>query len=236
MENPKPVKIFTPGWVGRLVQTVIVLVTTNWVVVLSVILAYLSWLISQAQSFVKNEDVQTVALVFLFFLWTLIGLTVLRDRRKPREVTPHQDYRYGLTFEGVVPFYLPESAGGDGSLGFGVQLRNWSSGPLRYEVQIFEVILNDRILPRVKKGLLKSTMARGAVRTSKPENFKKETITDFIDKEVKGTLDIVIDYGHPERPLERQLKMSFDLALLLRNVGTPQFSANIASESDLPLQ
>jgi hypothetical protein len=66
---------------------------------------------------------------------------------------------------------------------------------------------------------------------SKPESFKKEDIVDFIDKEVKGTLDLVINYGHPERPAERQLKMRFDLILWLKTVGTPQFTANITSES-----
>jgi hypothetical protein len=78
--------------------------------------------------FIQKPEVQFGAMVFLFLLWTWIGLTVLFDRKGPRTTTPHHDYRYGLTFEGIAPFYQPQAAGG--SLGFGVQLRNFSSGPL----------------------------------------------------------------------------------------------------------
>lgn len=235
MENPKPIKFFTPGWGGRLAQTILVLVSTNWVLVVSAVVAYLSWAFATAQTFVKNQDVQIVAGVFLFFLWTLIGFTVLRDRKKPRTITPHHDYRYGLTFEGIVPFFPIPKKDTDAALSFGISVRNFSSGPLKYTIEVFDVIVDDRVLPKMKKGTLTSIMSRGAGRMSRNQAFSKEKIKDFYGKDVKGTLELAIVYGHPERPPERRLKMTFELTIGMREGELPVYADNIVSESDEPI-
>jgi hypothetical protein len=94
-------------------------------------------------------------------------------------VRAHQDYSYGLTFEGLLAQYDPASE--DEALGFGIQLRNYS-GPLRYVNEEFDVRIGNRALPRVKKGHLTSIMSCGAGRTSTNVPFRKDDI-NFLGKQ-----------------------------------------------------
>ena len=223
------------GTIGNIAANTISFLTANWGLAVSAVLATFGGLWTTSSTFFHRADVQTIALIFLALFWTYIGFVVLSDRKKPRETRPFHDYRYGLTFEGIFALYNPESPEGEGTLSFAIQLRNFSSGPLKYEIEVFDVIINNRILPRLKKGTFTSIMSRGAGRTSRHQGFKKEDIKDFLDKQVKGTLDLVIVYGHPERDFERRLKMSFELGLLIQSNGPPSYSDTITSESDEPI-
>ena len=167
---------------------------------------------------------------FVGIIWAAAGIVWLGTRSEPHVVTSYRDYAYGLTFEGLIPHYHPDRA--DEALGFGIQLRNFSVGPIRYVVEEFDVRIGNRALPKVKKGHLTSIMSRGAGRLSNTVAFSKEDIAGLVGKNAKGVVDIAIDYGHPEEPPIRRLNVGLDVTLDFSNPPSLTFAAGIRSESD----
>jgi hypothetical protein len=153
------------GPVGGTAADALAFLTNNWVLTMSTIIALWAAFTEWAVAIVQNPKVQTAALVFLFVLWTSIGIAILIDRRKPRIIKTDQDYRYGLTFEGLLPALGAEFDKDDRELGFSITLRNYSSGPIKYTVDDFDVRIGNRALPKLKKGVLVGFMARGAGRS-----------------------------------------------------------------------
>jgi hypothetical protein len=98
------------GSIGSFVANVIKLLTANWIAAVSAVIAIYYALQEWAVHFVLDPRTLAGFVIFLFLLWTAIGLTYLNDRRKPRLVQSHHDYRYGLTFQGCRPIFLPETA------------------------------------------------------------------------------------------------------------------------------
>jgi hypothetical protein len=170
---------------------------------------------------------------FVAILWAAAGIVWLGTRSAPQFVRLHQDYRYSLTFEGLMPHYDPNDP--ERALSFGIQLRNFSGGPLRYVVEDFDVRVGRRALPRVKKDHLKSVMARGAGRTSTTEPFSADDIKDLLGKRSNGTVELSITYGHPEDPPVSRLRMGFDIVLDFTNPPLLGFAAPIREESDTPI-
>lgn len=221
------------GDVGAFIANVLVFLTTNWPLVVTIIVSIYAGISDWAVATVHKPSVYVTVGVFLSVLWTYIGLTFLIDRRKPRLTQPAQDYRYGLVFEGCVPVY--EAANEDAALQIGLQLRNFSSGPIRYSVEHFDVRIGSRTLPKLKKGALVSYLPRGAGRTSSNVPFKKEDIIEYAGRRVEGTVEFSIAYGHPEQPPERRLKMVMDVIFVFNASGALGFGGNITEESDEPI-
>src|SRR4051812_29755164 len=97
------------GPLGSGAATLITLLTTNWVVAMSaaagIAAAALAWLREVALSPATQAGVG----VFLAVPWTTIGITVLIDRRRPRVIQSHTDYRWGLTYDGFQSRYVRAS-------------------------------------------------------------------------------------------------------------------------------
>ena len=220
------------GWAGNLLIGIGSVLTTNWVVAMSTLggLAVLTW--TGVLDFVQEPAVHWAAGTFLVILWTFIGVTILRDRRKPRIIKAHEDYSYGLLFEGLVPHYQPDDE--KTTLGFGVALRNFLPYPIKYSVEDFDVRIGNRALPRLEKGILGAVITRGAGRVSRHKSFSKKDIKDFIGQEAKGTVDILINYGHPKREPKRSLKLRLDIYLKIPEAGPLGFGDNILEEKDEP--
>ncbi|MCK7475854.1 MAG: hypothetical protein MZV49_25480, partial [Rhodopseudomonas palustris] len=157
--------------------------SANWGPVASAIVAVLVSVWTTASHFVQITEVQIAAAVFLFSLWTLIGVSILSSRRKPILIKSYEDYQYALTFEGLVPHYDPNSE--KATLGFGLTLRNFSPHPIKYTIEQFDVEFNKRSLP-VVKGALGAYVPRGGVRVSRNVPFEKDDIKDYVGKEVKA--------------------------------------------------
>jgi hypothetical protein len=225
-------KLKAIGWIANLIVGIGALLTTPWILAMSVLGGIIVGLWAGALEIAQRPGVQLGVAAFLALLWTFIGLATLRDRKRPRIVSAAQDYSYGLLFEGLSLGYDPK--GEDGALQLGVVLRNFSPGPLRYTVDKFQVIMGDRTLPRVKKGLLTAFIPRGGQRISRNLPFKRDSIKDFIGKPVKGTAEFTIAYGHPDRSPERQLKMVIEFNLVLGENAPEGYSDSILEESDEP--
>jgi hypothetical protein len=223
------------GPIGSTAADVLTFITNNWVLTVSTIIGLWASVTDWAIALVQNPKVQTAALVFLFVLWTSIGITVLIDRRKPRMIKSEQDYRYGLTFEGLLPSLGAEFDSDDSELGFGIQLRNFSSGPLKYTVEDFDVRIGNRALPKLKKGVLFGFMARGAGRTSHAGTFKRSDFAQLIGQRLEGTANFSVTYGHPESPPVRRLSIAMAIILEIPAIGPIHFGSNILEELDQAL-
>jgi hypothetical protein len=233
----RPIRKTLRNWgpLGTLAANVLAVLTGNWGVAVSVTLGILAGAWTTALEFAQRPSVQVGFAVFLASLWTLIGFAALRDRKRPRVTRPAQDYEYGLTFEGVPVHYdknVPHAA-----LSWGILLRNFLPHPIQYEVERFDVRFGKRSLPPVEKGKLRGYLPRGAGRMSRNVPFDAEDIKDFMGREVKGTIDLAIVYGHPERPPVRRLRMCFDITLDFKTIeGKLGYSESIVSEKDEPYE
>jgi|GEM_PF-2348029 len=219
------------GGVGTFIANILVFISTNWWVVMAAFVAVFTAIWETSLQFAQRQEVQTFVWVFLALLWTHIGLAVLRDRRRPTVITPHQDYAHGLTFEGISWLYQPHIE--QVALVFALQFRNNSSGPIKYDIEVFDIKIGNRTLPDFPQGSFTSVMPRGGGRIARHSAFSRDDIKDFMGKEVAGTLKFGAVYGHPEKAPERRLKMSFSLHLSIQGDGALAGCADlITSESD----
>jgi hypothetical protein len=220
------------GPIGSAIANLITFATTNWVLTVSALIGLWASATESIVTFALNPRVQTAILVFMAVLWTSIGLTYLVDRRRPRFIKPEHDYRYGLTFEGLIPAYNEDG----GSLGIGIQVRNFSSGPIRYTIEEFDVRMGSRALPKIKKGMLTSFMPRGAGRTSVAGMFSAEDLKEFVGKRIEGTVNFSIVYGHPESAPVRRLTMELSVILEMKESPPIGFGSTIDEESDVEIK
>jgi hypothetical protein len=222
------------GLFGSVLMALINVLTINWIALVAVIVSIYVATEGWTSQFVQKTSTRVFAEVFLAVLWSWIGLLYLRDRKRPRVITVAQDYRYGLTIEGVAINHNPLIE--DAALSFPLMLRNYSPGPIRYEITQFDVRIGTRSLPKLKKGELAGYMARGGGKTTWPDPFKKPDIQEFYEKRATGTIEALIIYGHPEQKPVRQLRLVANLILELRESAPTGFNANVVEETDLPIE
>jgi hypothetical protein len=219
------------GPFGTFAANVLAFLTANWGVAVSAALAVYVAASSWATGIVNSPATHAAALTFLVLLWGYIGITFLIDRRGPRLVRVAPDYRFGLTFEGLIPAIDPLSD--EGWFSVAVQLRNFSQAPIQYTVTQFDVRIGTRALPKPEK-ILTAYLARGAGRTSSPSKFSKDEMREFFGKRMKGTADMMVIYGHPEEKPVRRLRIRADLILHLpsADAGPTAWGTDIISEID----
>ncbi|SDS13118.1 hypothetical protein [Bradyrhizobium canariense] len=225
----------TYGVLGSAAATTVALLAANWVVAVTVAASIYVGLSSWAIDFVHRPDVRAATFVFLVLLWTYIGFTVLIDRRRARIVKSEQDYRYGLTFEGFQPIAGPDFDHDDSELRFGILVRNYSSGPIKYTLDDLDVRIGNRALPHLLKGVLFGFMARGAGRTSYSPAFKRSDFKQLVGQQLEGTAKFTIVYGHPERPPVRRLTISLSIILMIPESGPFGFGSSILEEIDVAI-
>jgi hypothetical protein len=222
----------TYGAVGSALAVTVSLLAGNWVVASTVAASIYVGLSIWAIDFVNRPDVRAATFVFLTLQWTYVGFTILVDRRKARIVKAEHDYRYGLTFEGFHLIVAPDFDSEGGELRFGIGLRNFSSGPIKYAVDDLDVRIGKLALPLLLPGTLFGFMARGSGRTSYSSAFQRKDFSQLIGQRLEGTAKFSISYGHPELAPVRRLTISMGIVLEIRDTGLPGFGFNILHESD----
>jgi len=223
------------GPVGSALASAIQLATTNWVLTMSAILGIWASLTDSVVALVHDPRIQTGVIVFLVFLWTGAGIAYLFDRRRPRIVKTDPDYRYGLTFEGMIPNLIPHRE--DNWLTFGVQIRNFSQAPIRYQIDRFDLRIGTRALsPSQSPRPLRGYLARGGGKIAALPAFKKDDLKEFFGKQSVGSAECSIIYGHPEQKPVRRLIIKTDIHLDINENGEPPmgFGADILEEIDEP--
>jgi hypothetical protein len=166
-----------------------------------------------------------------------VGVRVLLALDRPFRTQPHLDYRYGLTFEGLAPIFIPLNVkvSNPGSLSFAIHLRNFSPGPLDYQVESVDIRLGTRTIPKYKANSTTGYMARGSARVVRPPFFDADTLKEFHGKgDTKGTIDFAITYGPPDEPAVRRLKLGLEIVVSFpeSGIGDHGWSDAIISEDD----
>jgi hypothetical protein len=159
------------GPIGGFIATAITVVTVNWALVVSAGIGLLAATWAALTSFFQNTGVEVGIAVFLASIWSYIGLISLYDRRRPTLTSSAPDYRHGLIFEGLLPNFVV-TPNEPAALQFGLQFRNFSSGPMQYNVENFDIRVGSRSSPRLKRGELTSYLPRGAGRISNTMPFR----------------------------------------------------------------
>ena len=241
-ENNYPRLRALGDWGGHLANFLTFL-TTNWPVTLSALFGVATGLNGWLRTFVAQPAVYISAGAFLFLLWTVIGLTTLIDRRRPRQVQTHLDYRYGLTFAGFAPNFLPTDSGMPhaGALQFAITVQNYCPGPIQYTLESCDIRVGTRAAPKYKENNITAFMARGSARISRPVGFEKGMIQEYFGAgTTEGTADFALTYGPPGEPPKRRLKISMSFGIVLPKDGVPGpkdplgWSDAILSEIDEP--
>lgn len=210
---------------------------------MTAILTTIIAILTAGEKWLERPIVHSSALVFFVTFWTYIGIVFLLDREKPKIVSINQDLKYGLTFEGIQISVNPAIE--DAFLQFSLNVRNYSSGPLKYEIEKFDIILERVTLPPLGSKTLYGYLARGGGKASGRDPFRRSDLSRFFGQQAKGTLYVAILYGNAEKEFVRKLEMNFDLYLDFTRL-TPEninlqvfspfpvvgFSNNITSEKD----
>jgi preprotein translocase subunit SecG len=203
---------------------------TAWGVIVSAVIATGLAALTVGVRWVESPLIHSTLFLFGFFLWTFIGLAWITDRKKPQPVSVVHDLSYGITLEFLNANSNPmqELA----ALQFALGLRNFSTGPIHYNVEKFDVIISNRTLPKLAKGTLGGLMPRGSGKVAANHPFTKDDIKDFFGKEVRGSVDVEITYGQPKAAPVRKLTLSFDVYLNFLPNGLCNSTCTIREESD----
>ena len=236
---PKFQRLRELGSFGNAIANIVTLLTANWPIAVSVAIGLVTAFTGRLRAVALNPVTYVSVGATLAVLWTIIGIFVLIDRRKPRVVRTAVDYRYGLIFEGFRPQYLPATADvpNAGSLQFSVNIRNFSFGPMRCQMEDIDIRIGSRASPKFNKAeFAGGFLARGAGRTIQPGAFAPEELKEFYGTNLEGTLDFSIVYGPPDGEPERRLRMTLKLYLEFAEDGSRMgYNDNIIAEYDEPV-
>ena len=227
------------GPIGSFIANILSALTTNWVVTMTTLISIYAGASDWVVDFTQNPNVRAAIFVFLVLLWTYIGLTFLVDRRRPRLSTPYPDYRYGLVFEGFSPLFTPLDAAlpHPGSLMFAIVVRNFSSAPIKYSLDSYDLRIGSRTTDKFT-AVVTAYLARGSARNTRGAGFLGGVLDEFFGKgDTKGTADFAISYGPPDGPPVRRLRVSLELHIAFPKDGVGQlgYADAILSEIDEPI-
>lgn len=140
-----------------------------------------------------------------------------------------EGYAYGLAYEGIALGFSPDTP--NTMLQFGVLIRNTTERPLRYKVEQFDVVIEDRTIANPIFVAAGGIVPRSAQRRYSYPSFSRSQIETFIGKNPQGLITFAFRYGHPEAPFVRCLKMKLSISLHLESEKAAVVDS-ILSESD----
>ena len=166
-------------------------------------------------------------LTFTAGIWAWNGVSWARNQKRPPSARISFDYSYGLALDSIQ--LGMDDTKEDAAFQIGLNLRNATSGALKYHVEEFDVILNNRTIANpifTNKGTV-------IPRDSRPvfyyPPFDKRTLQELRPR-AEGILKYTILYGHPESAYVRKAKKRLRLSVRLDH--SPGVAYVIESESD----
>jgi hypothetical protein len=169
--------------------------------------------------------------IFVSAIWGLNGIIWLKHQKQPSDERISFDYAYGLALEDITLAIEREKE--ESALQFGLRFRNAASGPMRFYVEEFDVILKDRTIARptfINRG---GFIPRDSSTIFFYPPFSKKVL-DECSPRSDGVLRYSVIYGHPESPYLRRTKKK--LILSVRLEATPGVAYLIETESDEPIR
>jgi hypothetical protein len=184
----------------------------------------------------QQPSVYVTALVFLFLLWTWIGVRMLRRPKEVQIVRAHVDYAFGIVIDGGwrAEFgKLSSDYGQDAgkpAVSLAVTLRNLCAAPIRARLVKSRVVLNTRthdetnltaemVLPRLGA---KAFTSAGVV-------------IDPAETYFSGTVSITVLYGPYDGSAVRQFTQLVNVQIAIdKEKGLATLKDSIVSDSDEP--
>jgi hypothetical protein len=208
--------------------------TFTWSVITTAFLARFTGVIH----WVQQPNVYFTAAVFLFILWTFIGLLNLRDRQRTSTVRIAHDYAYSLINEGGWQAVLIRTPPNHvqhpnmDALSITLGIRNVGHGPLRMRVDEMRVVLNSRTSDGLETAP-ELIFARLAVRGVKSGPIERDPALTFY----QGTAAVRLSYGAPGGPWLRRYTIRANLSVNV-NFGSSVASVldDIVEEKDEPYE
>jgi hypothetical protein len=199
--------------------------TTNWGVIVSALLAFGAVLWQGAYAIITNTKAQVFGGVFLWSVWTYIGLSLLYRFHRGIRTSVIIDYSHAIIVENLSIAYDEESE--SSALQVCLGIRNVANGPIKIEVQEFRNIIDGRTIP--DSPVITMIAPRMGPRGIMSGTFKKDAIKDRAD----GHLTLLLHYGPPDGPVVRKFKLRAKITL---RIGETTGVGNmIESEEDSPL-
>jgi hypothetical protein len=219
---------------GRTADAISVLVYVAPGLTISAVTASAVGYWSAALIWVQHPYVYVPAFVFLFVLWTYIGIMVLTSRGSVQTVKIAHEYAYALITDGGGSVQLIQTNDKHpthpNTTGLSIQLnfRNVSAGPIRVRVDEFRVNLDNRSSqdPDTTPTLIMARLSPRGVRSGiVPRDANKTNLF--------GTLTARLTYGPPDGPYCRQYRARERIEVVINQVGQVLLSDEIIEEADV---
>jgi hypothetical protein len=224
----------TLGTVGNFIATVLQFLFAAFpAITFSVVVTTILAVYTNALVWVSQPSVRAVAGIFIFLLWTYIGIAILRDRQNPRLVRIAHDYSYSLICEGPWQALMVRTAANHphpnmDAVQIILPLRNVGAGPLRLRIEEFRIVLNRRTSD--DSPVLTLTLPRMGPKGVRSAPIERDPDLTQLD----GTATCRFVYGPPEGDPVRRYTVRADLAV---NINGPigLVIDNMVEETDEPI-
>lgn len=192
------------------IGTALAYLTTNWVVVVSLLLGVASSIWGFLFSLASNQKVQVGAGVFLFSVWTLTAFRILASLNKPIVTQPKIDIRHSINVEGYDIGF--DENNHNAAFQIAVKIRNSSNYPIKLKAEKLVVKLDDRICPDAEGNVV--IIPRVGVRGIRSGTFKRDALKD----ENIGEFEFVMLYGDADGEFSRKFSTKNKLYInIVRN-------------------
>lgn len=196
------------GKAGELAAAGVTLLDANWGIAMTAILAFITGWWTVAFDFVQQPRIYVGALVFLVLLWTLIGILMLRDRGRPIRTQGVQRLEHSLVWNGFL--FVHDANDDDHFYQIGVAFTNHSGNALKYQIEQFDVIIEKRFVNVREEKNTSGIIPFASGRTYWCNAYKKEDVVSFVDKKVKGSIELAMMYGPHNGKFQRRLKIKVE--------------------------
>ena len=153
----------------------------------------------------------------------------LRRENRPSRARLTFDYNYGIALDDIIPSHDVDNE--QNCLEFRFQIRNVAPGPLKYNAERIDVIIDDRI--RTGRNL-SGSLPRTSWILLKVGGFRK-SLVDTLQDRVTGRYEMMISYGHPAEGYSRQMKKNISFDLIKKDGRFSSAPWIIVSDEDVPI-
>ena len=156
------------------------------------------------------------------------NIVSLRRENRPSRARLTFDYNYGIALDDITPSHDIDNE--ENCLEFRFQICNVAPGPLKYNAERIDVIIDDRI--RTARNI-SGSLPRTSWIFLKVSGFGKNVV-DALQDRVTGRYEMTISYGHPAEGYSRQMKKNISFELIKKEGRFSNAPWTIVSDEDMP--
>jgi len=200
------------GWLGHLAATVINFIWTYYGLTIAAFLTIIFSASETALLYVQEPEFWVPAVIFVFILWTVIGLMTLKNIGETKTVRLAHDYAYSFICEGFMVNLSSSDETKDvdfktaNNIIVTCILRNVGAGPSSVKIEVMDLRLDGRVPKKdftpIDVGFAK--LSQKGIRSAAIER-------DLTKKILSGTIKVVGVYGPPNSDAVRQFTITSKL-------------------------